>query len=316
MHDEVKDEFKLPDICINKYKTNSEKEKELIDSVANGDIKNVYNLLWNENVSVNVKKDFYGTDLLTIATQNEHNDLVKLLMKMNLSPKTRNSYGVTPIHWAANNGNDYLIQELCKHGITVRDLEKRDEFGSTPLHFAAMQNNDTIVQLLISSGINPTVINNDGQRASDVTTDIAIKKFLKDEETRYYAEHNKKKGKKKGKKKKDKVKMQKSESTVSKKPPSAQSSMVKSTSKVKPVLTKSNSTKRVPTPPKKPKKPSILPPTINNSKPIVSNNNNDEAKVEKAVLNTTSYAMKNFNQEVMSIDTKTSPKGSNNKIYK
>jgi len=50
---------------------------------------------------------------------------------------------------AANNGNDYLIQELCKHGLTVKDLEKRDEFGSTPLHFAALQNNENVVQLLV-----------------------------------------------------------------------------------------------------------------------------------------------------------------------
>jgi len=296
---DIKEEFKLPDICIKKYKRNSEKERELMDSIANGDIKNMYNLLWNEHVSLNAKKDFYGSDLLSIATQNEHYDIVKLLMKMNLDPNTRNNYGVTPIHWAANNGNDYLIQELCKHGLTVKDLEKRDEFGSTPLHFAAMQNNENVVQLLISSGINPTVMNNDGQRASDVTTDVTIKKYLKDEENRYMAEHYKKKSKKKIKKKNGKMK--KSESTTSKKPPSAQSSMVKSTSKVKPSLTKSTSFKRTTTPPKKHSKPSILPPTINNTKPIVSNNNTN-TKVEKTVLNTTSYAMKNFNQEVISID--------------
>jgi len=38
---DIKEEFKLPDICIKKYKRNSEKEKELIDSIANGDIKSV-----------------------------------------------------------------------------------------------------------------------------------------------------------------------------------------------------------------------------------------------------------------------------------
>jgi len=50
-------------------------------------------------VSLNVRKDYYGTDLLSLATQKEHNDIVKILMKMNLDPRLKNNYGVTPVHW-------------------------------------------------------------------------------------------------------------------------------------------------------------------------------------------------------------------------
>ncbi|ORX43245.1 ankyrin [Piromyces finnis] len=295
MEVENNSEFKLPDICIKKYKKNTSKENKLINAVSTGNIKDIYDILWNENVSPQVKKDFYGSDLITIATQNNQNDLVKLFMKMNLDPHNPNNYGTTPIHWAANNGNDSIIKELCNHGLTVRDLEKRDQFGSTPLHFAAMKNNESVVQLLISSGINPTVINNDGMRASDVTTDISIKRYLKEEENRYMAEHFKKKGKRKGKKKKGSGKSRSLSSSKSNSAPSRkastvkQSSIVKSVSTVKPKKNTSVSSK-------KNSISSVLPPEIPSYKSVVA------SRLRKQILNPTSYAMKNFNDDVITLD--------------
>jgi ankyrin repeat protein len=199
-------DYRLPEICIKKYSRNSPKEKELIDLVEKGNVNKIYDLLWNETLSLNVRKDYYGTDLLSLATQKEHNDIVKILMKMNLDPRLKNNYGVTPVHWAANNGNEYLIKEFCKRGLPAKDLEKKDIFGSTPLHFAALKNNGNIVHFLISYGVNPTVINNDGKKASDITTDITLKKYLIEEENRYIEQHYKKKSKKKKGKKKGKGK--------------------------------------------------------------------------------------------------------------
>jgi len=226
-------------------------------------------------------------------------------MKMNLDPKHKNNYGVTPIHWAANNGNDYMIKELCNHGLTVKDLEKQDQFGSTPLHFAALKNNENIVQLLISSGINPMLFNNDGMKASDVTTDISIKKFLKDEENRYMAEHFKKKSKKKSKKKGGKGKSSRSApSTPNKKSSmSKQPSMVRSVSVPEPKKSKSTTT---PTLSKKRSTSRVLPPAPPSSKPIVAN----KPEREVQVLNPTSYAMRNFNQEVITLNPPNSARGS------
>ncbi|ORX75776.1 ankyrin [Anaeromyces robustus] len=282
----------------------------MFDTVSRGDIKNMYNLLWNENVSLHAKKDYYQEDLISLAAQNDRNDLIKLLMKMNLNPKTRNNYGVTPVHWAANNGNDYIIKELCNYGLTLKDLQKRDEFGSTPLHYAAVKNNENIVQLLVSAGIDPTVINNDGRRASDVTTDATIKKYLKDEENRYFAEHYKKKNKKKGKKKgnvKTPTKRSLSSASSKKSITTKQSSFVKSKSQIKPST--STTIKRTTTPPKK----DSIKPNINNNNNNININNNIlppttnknsvvASKKEKAILNPTSYTMKNINQEVITIN--------------
>jgi len=311
MHEGVvkEDEFRLPEICVKKHNKNTPEEKELIESVSTGKINKMYDLLWHENVSVNVKKDYYGSDLLSLATQNEQNDIVKLLMKMSLEPNnSRNSYGVTPVHWAASNGNDYLIKELYKNGLSIRDLEKRDEFGSTPLHFAALKNNEAVVHLLISCGINPTVINNDGKRASDVTTDLTLKKFLKEKEIRYMAEHFQKRGRRKGKKNRNKNshsqrKSISSTSTISKKSSiSKQSSMVRSFSTKRNSMSSSSGVmKPLPSPQRKRSEPEnhILPPTINNNRTLVSS-----PPHEKTPLNPTSYAMKNINKEIITLKTK------------
>jgi len=297
-------EFRLPEICRERNNKNSAKERELIDSVSSGNMKKMYDILWNEPVSLDVKKDYYGTDLLSLATQNDQNEMVKLLMRMNLEPNCKNNYGATPIHWAANNGNDYLIRELCKHGLTIKDLEKRDEFGSTPLHFAALKNNESIVHLLISSGINPTVINNDGKRASDVTTDISIKKYLKEEENRYMAEHFKKKPKKKGKKKsKNKsgtpLRRTSASTASSRKSISSMSKRGSTVSSYSQIRASSSSVANKGPPSNKrketQKKKNILPPTIYNNKPIVS------AK-EEVVVAPQSYAMRNLNQEILNIE--------------
>ncbi|KAL2826768.1 purine and uridine phosphorylase [Aspergillus pseudoustus] len=52
----------------------------------------------------------------------------------------------TPLSWAAENGNERVVQVLLEHGA---DIESRDKYGQTPLSRAASCGQEAIVRLLI-----------------------------------------------------------------------------------------------------------------------------------------------------------------------
>ncbi|KAJ3147234.1 hypothetical protein HDU86_008070 [Geranomyces michiganensis] len=66
-------------------------------------------------------------------------------------------------------------------------LATRDAFGSTALHFASVLNAADVARVLIQAGIDPTARNNDGRTAADLTTDAALRDFLRERESRLRA---------------------------------------------------------------------------------------------------------------------------------
>ena len=60
-------------------------------------------------------------------------------------------YGRTPLHYAANEGNQALCSQLLTAGA---DPDAQDDNGWTPLHFAAQANSATVTEALIEAGAN------------------------------------------------------------------------------------------------------------------------------------------------------------------
>jgi len=59
------------------------------------------------------------------------------------------SLGMTPLHWAADNGNKEVVELLLAKGA---DVNAKADNGNTPLHLAIHKGNKDIVKLLISRG--------------------------------------------------------------------------------------------------------------------------------------------------------------------
>ncbi|KAJ3177460.1 hypothetical protein HDU87_004479 [Geranomyces variabilis] len=76
---------------------------------------------------------------------------------------------------------------ISRDGGPPNVLATRDAFGSTALHFASVLNAADVVRVLIQAGIDPTARNNDGRTAAELTTDTALRDFLRERESRLRA---------------------------------------------------------------------------------------------------------------------------------
>lgn len=56
---------------------------------------------------------------------------------------------LTPLHYAASNGHDKVIEFLINHGASV---DCTDYFGKTPLHMAAANGHVSSVSVLLDKG--------------------------------------------------------------------------------------------------------------------------------------------------------------------
>jgi Ankyrin repeats (3 copies) len=75
--------------------------------------------------------------------------IAALLTKDGVDPDSKNSYGRTPLSWAAENGHEAVVQLLlAKDGV---DPDSKDTYyGQTPLSRAAENGHEAVVQLLLA----------------------------------------------------------------------------------------------------------------------------------------------------------------------
>ncbi|RYP43045.1 hypothetical protein DL770_011882 [Monosporascus sp. CRB-9-2] len=66
-------------------------------------------------------------------------------------PDLKDSYGRTPLSWAAANGHETIVKLLLAEGVEADS--KDDEYGRTPLSWAAERGHEAIVKLLLAKGV-------------------------------------------------------------------------------------------------------------------------------------------------------------------
>ena len=79
------------------------------------------------------------------------NEATSTLLRHGRRPDLKDSYGRTPLSWAAENGHDGVVKLLLETGKVNAD-SKDVTFGRTPLIWAAGNGHDGIVKLLIDTG--------------------------------------------------------------------------------------------------------------------------------------------------------------------
>ena len=95
-------------------------------------------------------RDSYGRTPLSWAASNGHEVVVKLLLEKGAQLECNDKYGRTPLSWAAGNGHEAVVKLLLEKGA---QLESKDtEYGQTPLSWAAENGNDAVVKLLVEKG--------------------------------------------------------------------------------------------------------------------------------------------------------------------
>jgi ankyrin repeat protein/nucleoside phosphorylase len=98
-------------------------------------------------------KDKHGQTLLSWAAENGNEAIVQLLLatgQVDPDSKDYNYHGRTPLSWAAGKGNEAIIKLLLATGQV--DPDSKDIDGWTPLSWAAVNKNEAIVKLLLATG--------------------------------------------------------------------------------------------------------------------------------------------------------------------
>ncbi|KAL7941772.1 hypothetical protein V8C42DRAFT_360491 [Trichoderma barbatum] len=96
-------------------------------------------------------KDSYGRTPLSYAAEKGYESVVRLLLEKGACLESREErYGQTPLSWAARDGHESVVRLLLEKGA---DLESRDKgFGRTPLSWAAEKGHESVVRLLLEKG--------------------------------------------------------------------------------------------------------------------------------------------------------------------
>lgn len=82
-------------------------------------------------------------------------------------PNAKNSNGNTPLHLAAQGGNDYAAKHLLDPE-PGRNLNSRNLHENTPLHLAARNGHIEVIRILLNAGAKPDVRNKDGATPLDL----------------------------------------------------------------------------------------------------------------------------------------------------
>jgi ankyrin repeat protein len=89
-------------------------------------------------------------------------DLTKIRAIVNDCPESaasRNKLGETPLHWAALEGHNDLVELLLAHGA---DVNAKDNGNYTALHEAALAGHNDLVELLLAHGADVNTKDKDG----------------------------------------------------------------------------------------------------------------------------------------------------------
>ena len=80
-------------------------------------------------------------------------------------------YGNTPLHRAAMNDHEEVIELLISKG---SDINTKNEHGNTPLHYSAWKGHKEIVELLIDKGVDVNTKDNVGRTPLDMCDDSVV----------------------------------------------------------------------------------------------------------------------------------------------
>ncbi|KUJ13176.1 uncharacterized protein LY89DRAFT_153773 [Mollisia scopiformis] len=109
-------------------------------------------------------KDSYGQTPLSWAAKSGHEAMVKLLLDKGAELEAKSTYGQTPLSRAAGSGGHEAVVKLLLE--KNAELETKDiENGQTPLSWAARNGHEAVVMLLLATDANVSIENKSGWTA-------------------------------------------------------------------------------------------------------------------------------------------------------
>jgi ankyrin repeat protein len=118
------------------------------------------------------ERDIHGQTALSYAAEEGHGEVVALLLGKGAQASTRDNNSMTPLMKACDNGHLDVVRMLVQHtGGGALDARDRNK-GWTALHGAAYWGHEEMVRLLLFAGADPTVTDNEGRTALDISEEV------------------------------------------------------------------------------------------------------------------------------------------------
>lgn len=131
--------------------------EELVKAAANGDSQRVEELLLKEDANVNGV--FAGHTALQAASQNGHEDTVRVLIRFDVDLEAEDKDGDRAIHHAAFGDEGVVVEQLIKAG---SDMNARNKRRQSPLHVAVNKGHTAVVKKLLGLGCHPSLQDTEG----------------------------------------------------------------------------------------------------------------------------------------------------------
>jgi ankyrin repeat protein len=103
-----------------------------------------------------------GKTAIHYAVEEEAEEVVALLLDNGAHANSRDVYGFTPLMDACDNDHLDVVKMLVQH-IGRQGVRTRSYDGTTALHCAAESGNDEMVRILLLAGADPTIRDYDGR---------------------------------------------------------------------------------------------------------------------------------------------------------
>ena len=124
---------------------------------------------------INAEYDTHGLPLNFYSKSDDNYNIVKYFL-VNAASKLSDSYGITPLHVAAQYDCVRLISYLIENEFVDCDAQANN--GITPLMLAAKYGNHDSVYLLLDYGADQTIKANNGKTAYTLATDKDVRELL------------------------------------------------------------------------------------------------------------------------------------------
>ncbi|XP_068679361.1 E3 ubiquitin-protein ligase MIB1-like [Montipora capricornis] len=131
--------------------------EELVKAAANGDSQRVEELLLKEDANVNGV--FAGHTALQAASQNGHEETVRVLIRFGVDLEAEDKDGDRAIHHAAFGDESGVVEQLIKAG---SDMNARNKRRQSPLHVAVNKGHTAVVTKLLGLGCHPSLQDTEG----------------------------------------------------------------------------------------------------------------------------------------------------------
>ena len=120
-------------------------QEELLQATARGHVDTIQRVLTNFMVNINFLTKRKESALIT-AAENNHNDVVQLLLDRGADPNMADQDGFTPLFFAVQDGFIDVVQTLLDRGAEP-NMVNHD--GHTPIEWAATDGHEDVVRLLL-----------------------------------------------------------------------------------------------------------------------------------------------------------------------